>query len=299
MNFSCRSGGAPFVIKNGRLVEGVVTKDTYGRGNNKLLVKLGKDYGYDRLKKFLFVSSKVADAYVTLMGVTVGVKEYTTSKKLEDERVRLLQETFVKINKLIDDYKARKLEPLLGYTLRESLERMIIAELNLVRDRAGETLLKYESSENSAVEMARSGSRGSILNIEQMTMFLGQQATLSGGRIRRGYYTNRVLPHIVPGDIRPGARGFVATCYYSGLAPTDLFMHAVGSRGSEVYKALLTARSGYLYRRLSNALQDYSVDSDFSVRDANNNMAQVVYGGDMVNPIYTQFMDLEEEEEKG
>ncbi len=289
LDFEGRSAKAPFVIKKGKLVQGVVAKDTFGRGDNKLLAKIGKDFGYDVLKEFIFVSAKVADAYVTMMGVTVGVKEYTTSKKLAEERVRLLSETFSNIEKLIEDYRNRKLEPLIGYTLRQSLERMIIAELNLVRDRAGEMLLKYESSDNVAVEMARSGSRGSVLNIEQMTMFLGQQATLSGGRIKRGYYTNRVLPHIAPGDVRPGARGFVATSYYSGLAPTDLFMHAVGSRGSEVYKALLTARSGYLYRRLSNALQDYSVKSDYSVRDANNNLVEVVYGGDKMNPLYTQF----------
>ncbi len=296
LEFEGRSGNAPFVIKNGTLVEGIVTKDTYGRGNNKLLVKICNDYGYEELKRFIFVSAKVADAYVTMMGVTVGVKEYTTSKKLEDERVRLLEETFEKINKLIQDYKARKLEPLIGYTPRQSLERMLIAELNLVREKAGETLLKYETSENPAVEMARSGSRGSILNIEQMTMFLGQQATLSGGRIKRGYYTNRVLPHIVPGDIRPSARGFVATCYYSGLAPTDLFMHAVGSRSSEVYKALLTARSGYLYRRLSNALQDYCVDSDYSVRDTNNNLIETIYGGDKLNPIFMRFEEDKKED---
>ncbi len=293
LDFEGTSGRAAFVIKDGRLTEGVVTKDTYGRGNNKLLVKIGKEYGYEELKRFIYTSSKLADAYVTLMGVTVGVKEYTTGKKLEEERVRLLEETFGKINKLIEDYKNRKLEPLIGYTLRQSLERMIIAELNIVRDRAGETLLKHESEENSAVEMARSGSRGSILNIEQMTMFLGQQATLSGGRIRRGYYSNRVLPHIAPGDIRPGARGFVATCYYSGLSPTDLFMHAVGSRGSEVYKALLTARSGYLYRRLSNALQDFCVATDYSVRDSNNNIVETIYGGDMINPIYIQFEKMD------
>ncbi len=299
LNFAGKSTKSPFVIKDGKLVEGVVTKETFGRGDNKLLVKIGKDYGYEVLKNFIFTSAKVADAYVTLMGVTVGVKEYTTSKKLEVERVRLLQETFGKIEDLITQYKTRKLEPLIGYTLRQSLERMIIAELNLVRDKAGETLLRYETSEdNAAVEMTRSGSRGSVLNIEQMTMFLGQQATLSGGRIKRGYYTNRVLPHIEPGDVRPGARGFVATSYYSGLAPTDLFMHAVGSRSSEVYKALLTARSGYLYRRLSNALQDYCVDSDYSVRDANNNMIQTVYGGDMVNPIFVQFQKLEADEAK-
>jgi DNA-directed RNA polymerase subunit A' len=297
LNFKGKSTKSPFVIKDGKLVEGVVTKETFGRGDNKLLVKIGKDYGYEVLKNFIFVSAKVADAYVTLMGVTVGVKEYTTGKKLEIERVRLLEETFGKIEDLIVQYRTRKLEPLIGYTLRQSLERMIIAELNLVRDKAGETLLRYETSENNAaVEMTRSGSRGSVLNIEQMTMFLGQQATLSGGRIKRGYYTNRVLPHIVPGDVRPGARGFVATSYYSGLAPTDLFMHAVGSRSSEVYKALLTARSGYLYRRLSNALQDYCVSSDYSVRDANNNLIQTVYGGDRVNPIYVQFQRLEAEE---
>ena len=226
LNFKGKSTKSPFVIKDGRLVEGVVTKETFGRGDNKLLVKIGKDYGYEVLKSFIFVTAKVADAYVTLMGVTVGVKEYTTGKKLEVERVRLLEETFGKIEELIVQYRTRKLEPLIGYTLRQSLERMIIAELNLVRDKAGETLLRYETSEdNAAVEMTRSGSRGSVLNIEQMTMFLGQQATLSGGRIKRGYYTNRVLPHIVPGDVRPGARGFVATSYYSGLAPTDLFMH--------------------------------------------------------------------------
>ncbi len=296
LSFEGKSGGAPFVVKKGKLLEGIVTKDTYGRGNNRLMIKIGKDFGAEVLKKFIFVSSKVADAYVTMMGVTVGVREYTTSKKLEEERVRLLEETFSKINKLIDDYKSRKLEPLIGYTLRQSLERMIIAELNLVRDHAGQTLLKYETAENSAVEMARSGSRGSLLNIEQMTMFLGQQATLSGGRIKRGYYTNRVLPHITPGDVRPGARGFVSTSYYSGLSPTDLFMHAVGSRGSEVYKALLTARSGYLYRRLSNALQDYSVSSDYSVRDANNNLIETVYGGDLISPVNVQFAKMAAEE---
>jgi DNA-directed RNA polymerase subunit A' len=143
--------------------------------------------------------------------------------------------------------------------------------------------------------MAKSGSRGSILNLEQMSMFLGQQATLSGGRIKRGYYTNRLLPHIMPGDVGPTARGFVTTNYYNGLAPIDLFAHAIGSRGSEVYKALLTGRSGYLYRRLSNALQDYYVREDLSVRDVNNNIIQTVYGGDGMNPMSVQLVEMEEE----
>ncbi len=296
LDFEIKTSSGSFVIKKGKLVEGVITKETYGR-DNRLAVKIALDYGYDELKRFTFVSSKLADAYVTLAGITVGVKEYAVDRRIEEERDSIIRDTFQKVESLIEQYKKKKLEALIGYTLRESLERMIIAELNVARSKAGDVLAKNEDSGNSAVEMARSGSRGSILNLEQMSMFLGQQATLSGGRIKRGYYTNRLLPHIMPGDVGPKARGFITTNYYSGLAPIDLFMHAVGSRGSEVYKALLTGRSGYLYRRLSNALQDYYAYEDYSVRDVNNNIIQTVYGGDAVSPVLTQFVKAAEEEE--
>ncbi len=294
LGYEQQTAHGPFRIKNGRLAEGLITKETYGRDNG-LFVKIAMDYGYEELKDFIYISSKLADAYVTLCGTTVGVKEYSIDKKLEDERSIIITETFSKVSKLIDDYRNKKLEPLIGYTLKESLERIIISELNAARSHAGDVLARHEDETNSAVEMAKSGSRGSILNLEQMSMFLGQQATLSGGRIKRGYYSNRLLPHIAPNNIGPAARGFIVTSYYSGLSPVDLFMHAVGSRGSEVYKALLTGRSGYLYRRLSNALQDYYVRDDKSVRDVNNNIIQTVYGGDTISPIYTQFAKLSKE----
>ncbi len=288
INFEIKTSYGPIKIKNGRLMEGVITKEAYGKGN-LLFERIVTDYGFDRLREFIFSSSKLADAYATLSGVTVGVKEYAIDNELEQKRVKIIHETFAKVTEFIEQYKSKKLEPFIGYTLRESLERMIIAELNIARNNAGETLVKHESSNNSAVEMARSGSRGNVLNLEQMSMFLGQQATLSGGRIKRGYYTNRVLPHIPPNDIAPVSRGFVTTSFYSGMHPVELFMHAVGSRGSEVYKALLTGRSGYLYRRLSNALQDYYVRKDLSVRDVNNNIIQTIYGGDAMNPMRSRF----------
>ncbi len=298
LDFETKISGGTLKITNGRLVDGVLTKETYGRGSNKLLIKIGMDYGAEALKKFLYVSSKLSDAYVTFIGATIGVKEYITTESIERGRSELLENTFKLVDEKIEQYKARKLDPLIGYTRRESLERMIIVDLNVAREKAGEVLIKHVDPTNSAMQMARAGSRGSIFQFEQMSMFLGQQATLSGGRIKRGYYTRRVLPHIVPGDVRPGARGFVATNYYTGLSPIDLFMHAVGSRGSEVYKALLTARSGYLYRRLSNALQDLYVERDFSVRDTNNNIVQTIYGGDAIEPVSVEFLKMKEKASK-
>ena len=292
VDFEEKTNKGTVKIKDSRLLEGVITKDAYGTGS-RLFVKIAMERGMEELKRFIFASAKVADAYATLHGVTVGVEEYMVDDKLKEERRRLLDDTFKKIDDLIVQYKNRKLEPLPGYTLRRSLERMIIAELSIVRNRAAEVLVKNINPNTNIMQMTNSGSRGNIINLEQMSMFLGQQATLSGGRITQGYYTGRTLAHISPGDVRANAKGFVTTNFFDGLSPIDLFMHSIGARDSEIQKALLTARSGYLYRRLSNALQDFHVEKDMSVRDANNNILQIVYGVDGVSPVSSQFVELE------
>jgi DNA-directed RNA polymerase subunit A' len=138
--------------------------------------------------------------------------------------------------------------------------------------------------------MASSGARANILNFEQMSMFLGQQATREGGRIRRGYYTNRVIPHIERNSVDAKSRGFISSSYVDGLSPIEMLMHAVGGRGAVIQKGLLTQRSGYLQRRLANALQDYYVIQDNSVRDVNNNMIETIYGGDAIDPTKVGFV---------
>jgi len=47
--------------------------------------------------------------------------------------------------------------------------------------------------------------------------------------------------------------------------------------------ALRTPKSGYLYRRLANAMQDMRVEYDQTVRDANGRIIQFEYGEDGVD----------------
>jgi DNA-directed RNA polymerase beta' subunit len=47
--------------------------------------------------------------------------------------------------------------------------------------------------------------------------------------------------------------------------------------------ALRTPKSGYLYRRLSNAMQDLKVEYDFTVRDASKRIIQFKYGEDSID----------------
>src|SRR5947208_7980926 len=75
--------------------------------------------------------------------------------------------------------------------------------------------------------MARSGARGSMLNLSQMAGSIGQQA-VRGERLSRGYW-NRTLPHFKKGDLGAEAKGFVKSSYKSGLHPTEYFFHAMRS----------------------------------------------------------------------
>ncbi len=277
-----------FVIKNGRLVEGVVTKSIIGQGSG-LFVAIAEQYGFDALSQFLSKFSRVADACATFFGMTIGVKDYLISDVAEAERKKLLAETEKKVEDLITSYKTGKLEPLLGYTLKQSLERMIVAELDIARDSSGGILLRTTNPSNSTILMSVSGARGSMLNFIQMSMMLGQQAPLGGGRIRRGYYTRRVIPHVRPRSMLPKARGFITSNFSDGLNPIEMMMHAIGARSSVIHKGLLTPKSGYLERRLVNALQDYYVYADGSVRDVGNNMIQTIYGGDSTDPTRVEF----------
>ena len=51
-------------------------------------------------------------------------------------------------------------------------------------------------------------------------------------------------------------------------------------RDSLMDTALRTPKSGYLYRRLSNAMQDLKVEYDTTIRDAAKRIIQFSYGED-------------------
>ena len=121
-----------------------------------------------------------------------------------------------------------------------------------------------------------------MLNLSQMAGSIGQQA-VRGQRIYRGY-SNRTLPHFQKGDLGADARGFVKSSYKSGLNPTEYFFHSMGGREGLVDTAVRTSRSGYMQRRLINALEDLRVMGDGTVRNTANTIIQLVYGDDKIDP---------------
>lgn len=111
---------------------------------------------------------------------------------------------------------------------------------------------------------------------------------MRGERISRGY-DGRALPHFKKGDLSAEAKGFVKSNYKKGLSPTEFFFHAVGGREGLVDTAVRTSQSGYLQRRLINALQDLKVDEDRTVRGMDNVIVQFRYGEDGVDPMRSDY----------
>jgi DNA-directed RNA polymerase subunit A' len=154
-------------------------------------------------------------------------------------------------------------------------------ELSKVRDLAGEYAESFFNVDNAGVVMTRSGARGSMLNIAQMAACVGQQS-IRGKRILRGY-RDRALPFFKPKDAGAEARGFVYASYRDGLNPIEFFFHAMGGREGLVDTAVRTQQSGYMQRRLINALEHIRVEYDGTVRDSEGNIVQFKYGEDGVD----------------
>ncbi|TRM83954.1 DNA-directed RNA polymerase subunit A', partial [Sulfolobus sp. F3] len=274
------------VIKKGILLEGVFDKKAIGNQQpESILHWLIKEYSPEYGKWLMDNLFRVFIRFIELHGFTMTLEDVSLEDSIKKEIYSEIDKAKVEVNNYIEKYKKGELEPIPGRTLEESLENYILDTLDKLRSTAGDIASKYLDPFNFAYVMARTGARGSVLNITQMAAMLGQQS-VRGERIRRGY-TTRTLPHFKPYDISPEAKGFIYSSFRSGLNPIELFFHAAGGREGLVDTAVRTSQSGYMQRRLINALSDLRVEYDGTVRSLYGEVIQTAYGDDGVFPMYS------------
>ena len=271
----------PVVIEDGKLIKGIIDKNTIGEEAGLLLRTIHKNYGNEFTLDLIWKMFRLGIEVLLRVGFSTCISD----TDLPDEARQRIQETLLNARKnvdtLISDFHNNKLESFPGKTLLETLELRILEVLNKARNLTGSIVAKYAVNDNPTVIMAESGARGNILNLAQMAACVGQQA-LRGKRIDKGY-KGRTLSHFKEGDLSPDARGFVSNGFKAGLNPHEFFFGAMTGRDSLMDTALRTPRSGYLYRRLANAMQDLKVNYDDTVRDASGKIIQFKYGEDSID----------------
>ncbi len=276
------------VIKKGKLLLGVLDKNAIGAQQpESMLHFLVREYGTDFGREFMDKAFKLFLRFIEIRGFTMSVDDILIPEQAYNEIMEIFNKAKSKVDELLRLYKEGKLEITPGRTLEESLELKILEVLSKARDEAGEVAAKYLDPFNNVFIMAKTGARGSSLNITQMAAMLGQQS-IRGERITRGY-RDRTLPFFKKGDVGPEAKGFVSSSFARGLSPIEMFFHAAGGREGLVDTAVRTSQSGYMQRRLINSLLDLVVEYDGSVRSAYGEIVQFAYGEDYVDPKNTSF----------
>ena len=276
------------IVKNGK-VEGTLDKRAIGAEDGRLLDAIVQTNGPEKGAKFLDDFTQLSIAACTALGFTTGIDDEDLSpqslsdiEKANADARSLVEDELAAFGKDGKGYEARP-----GRTPRETLEENIMVMLDEGKQKAGDIAkdeLNQSGSTNAAVNMAISGARGSMDNLTMMAGSIGQ-AKVRGKRLERGY-NDRVLAHFKRGGRGALDRGFISNSFKRGLEPTEFFMLSISGRESLVDTAVRTAKSGYMQRRLINAMDDLKVYDDqmLSVRNTANRIIQFSYGEDGIDP---------------
>ncbi|MCH8973111.1 MAG: DNA-directed RNA polymerase subunit A'/A'', partial [Thaumarchaeota archaeon] len=270
------------VIKNGELISGIIDKSSIGAEEpESVLHRIVKDYGNVQAKQFLNSILIIIKQYITHYGFSYGYSDLELSDKVRQTILDNIQQSYETVYDFISQAKKGTLKLTRGLSSDEALEAYIVNELSKARDSAGSTADQSFDETNAGKIMATTGARGSSLNIGQMAGALGQQSR-RGKRLITGY-NNRALPHFKEHDNNPDSHGFVKSNYRDGLSALEFFFHAMGGREGLVDTAVRTQQSGYMQRRLINALEHIRLEYDGTVRDTHGHIVQFLYGEDGVD----------------
>jgi DNA-directed RNA polymerase beta' subunit len=191
-------------------------------------------------------------------------------------------------------------DPINYKALEEHLERDYFARCWTLDDEATLTDALSEMTklqkpdgivENRLLDMIDSGSKGSIINFNQITRVVGQQMG-DEGRISSNRSNNtRPLPHFHKHDRSIKGKGFVKSSFIKGLDPIEFFNHAQGGRIGLISTSCKTATTGYTFRKLVKTLEPLVVrDAGYGNRLVQNsstgNVVQTNYGGDSIDGLY-------------
>ncbi len=269
------------IIQNGQLKQGLMDAKMIGAEGGEIIQRLCTEYGNEIASKFINQSNLMALEISRKLVFTHSFYDIDITDKQKKEIEKSLQNAEKKVLDLIKKRKQGSISAIPGKTKEETFEAYALRELNSARNEVNAIIESNLKSDSTLTNSAIAGAGDKLLNLSLMSGFAGQQ-TLRGSRINFGF-KKRTTSHFKKGDLSPQSRGFVRNPYGKGINPIEFFFNAIVGRDSLMDTAMRTPKSGYMQRRMVNALQDLKVEYDGTVRDSGMNIVQFIYGGDNID----------------
>ncbi|QSL64587.1 hypothetical protein MERGE_001888 [Pneumocystis wakefieldiae] len=279
------------MLEDGEIIYGIVDKKTVGASQGGLVHTIMREKGPEVCRVFFNGIQMVVNYWLLHNGFSIGIGDTIADADTMRDITNTIAEAKAKVQEIILDAQQNRLQVEPGMTLRESFESKVSRALNQARDTAGRSAEMSLKESNNVKQMVTAGSKGSFINISQMSACVGQQI-VEGKRIPYGF-KHRTLPHFTKDDYSPESGGFIENSYLRGLTPQEFFFHAMAGREGLIDTAVKTAETGYIQRRLVKALEDVMVKYDGTVRNSLGDIIQLVYGEDGLDGISVEYQNLD------
>lgn len=152
----------------------------------------------------------------------------------------------------------------------------------LLADQANQ-LVPQLAKESNAAAMLEAGSKKRPQKLVQVCLAVGQHN--QNDQLPDKHLDGcRLLPFFSRDDKRPQAEGFVDEPLLGVGSITADVLSGMVARSSSYKKHCATGQSGYLQRKLGKLMEDLTVRHDGTVRDANDEIVQLLYGDDGLLP---------------
>jgi DNA-directed RNA polymerase beta' subunit len=284
-NYFKKNNGSPeeptVKIHRGVLYKGVIDKNIIGCVTGTIIQALYKEYNTDIACEFVNGIQKLSNAWLLLNSFSIGLKDCLMLNKQKEILIKK------EVEKCI--YEAESIKNEIHNPIIK--EARVNSSLNKAKDLGFKIAQDAILPTNNFLSTIKSGSKGDIYNLAQMTGLLGQQ-NLKGSRVQPSLNNKqRTLPHYKFGKLFPEqeyeSKGFISSPFIKGLNPREFYFHACSGREGVSDTSLGTSNSGYIQRRIIKLTEDMKVEYDGSVRDAGGRVYQFAYGETNMDPSKT------------
>lgn len=229
------------IIENGEIKQGTIDKKIYQNRTKGLIHSIYNDCDEEETRHFFDNTQKLICNWLVSSGFSVGISDLIVDPETQDNLKDVIRDMKIQVYDIIKNIHMNKFENNTITNNHDYFESEINKILNKAREQTGKKgLSKINDLENRMINMIKSGSKGSVINVAQMIACVGQQ-NVDGKRIAYGF-DNRTLPHYVKYDDGPDSRGFVENSFISGLSPQEFFFHSMGGREGLIDKQLVNNR---------------------------------------------------------
>lgn len=260
-------------IKNGEVLKGKINNAAIGaKKKNNLLHYIWDEKGEDATITFIDNCQRLANNFNFWNGFTVGVRDAQVPPQSKIEISQYIENVLNRV-----DVDITNIENNPGYMDVESFESKIRGDINVIRDDVSKIAIGSVSKDNNFCVMMNSGSKGGSNNLGQMAGCVGFQDF--EGKLMPKNYNDRTLCYFHENDDRAHSRGMVSSSYVDGLNYAEFCYHMKAGRAGLVTQVVKTSETGYAQRKLIKTMEDVMIKYDGTVRIANNQIVQQIYGG--------------------